>query len=182
MSLPMVPRRPIERARIDAEVAAWRARIEKQTLTKLTLMQTIALLKMNKSTLSRGVAQRLIDGEACQDHPCYGDYLALAELGFCERPSGSQWHQLTLLGTSRAEAVTRDECKRIGIHVMAGGAMVGKGDCRFTCTCGGWDWRGRAGNSTERNASNSFGKHLATVDGMRGLAAALKPPVKAEGV
>lgn len=153
----------------------------KHDIEHLSLMCRIALLKMNNSTLSRGVASKLIHEEAFGEFPCYGDYLNLGRLGLAERPGEGQLHEITNLGRAHADIITKSECKRLHIHVVQDGGLIGNGDCRMLCSCGGWSWTGRAGSYTSRNMSKSFHAHAATADGVDKLAAGLKSPARAEG-
>ncbi len=181
MTLPLYIHDPVVLAKIEADIAADTVRVNAMWTAELSLMGKIALLRMNNAKLSRRVAFQLIDTETFGAYPCYADYLELAKLGLCEKRGESQLHDITLVGSSRAESITRSECKRLGIHEVQGGALVGQGNCRYSCTCGGWSWTGRAGRYTQSNYGRSFNNHVTTANGMAALAAGLKPPVMVEG-
>ena len=103
-------------------------------------------------------------------------------MGLCERPSDGQFHEITGQGEAKAFNLTRTECKRLGIHVPQGGSLSGNGDCSYTCSCGGWNWSGRAGQHSHSNMSRAFQKHYVTATGVAVLKAGLKPvTIIAEG-
>lgn len=149
---------------------------------ELTLLQTVALLKMNPSTLSRGVAARMLEVEGCQDFPGYRDYQELARHRYCDKPEGAKWHEINAFGRARANTITKDKCVELKIHVFVSYDDAGRYGQIFRCTCGQWSATRRRSPHAEANAYASFGNHAATAEGIDSLARALKPPVKAESV
>lgn len=147
---------------------------------ELTLLQTVALLKMNPSTLSRGVAARLLSDADCQDFPSYRDYQELARHRLADKPENAKWHEINASGRARADKITRDKCFELKIHAFIGYGDAGRYEQTFRCACQQWTARRRRSPHAEHNAYTKWMDHVSTAQGIDGLTRALAPPAKAE--
>ena len=139
---------------VKASVAA--AEIEPSY--ELTTLQTIALLKMNRSTLCRGIATHLSND--AQDIPSQFDYRALVAHGLCYRPDGEKWHSITPKGAALAIKIARAKAKELGIHLMIEGGNVGA-TASYSCACGKWSAAYQRGQFTQSNALRGWSMHVA---------------------
>lgn len=130
-----------------------------EPLIELSTLQSIALLRMNRSTLCRGIATHLQN--ECQDTPSRFDYLPLVAHGLARRPAeGERWHTITPKGSRFATDLARVKAKEIGIHIMIEGGNIGS-IASFTCTCGKWTGSYQRGIRTATNAYHGWVKHVA---------------------
>lgn len=138
------------------------ATAESEPHRELTPLQMIALLRMNRSTLCRGVAS-LMQNDV-QDKPAWSDYRALAALRLCVKDKEGPFHTITMLGQLRAKDIARAEARKRGLRILIEGGSVGAYQ-NFSCTCGKWRTAYRRGLFTAGNASTGFAAHVAAASG-----------------
>lgn len=132
---------------------------ESEPHIELSTLQTIALLRMNRSTLCRGIATHLQN--EVQDKPSRFDYVPLVAHGFAKRPAeGEKWHSITAKGSRRADEIARAKAKELGIHIMLPGGFTGAQQS-FSCTCGKWNVCYPRGLHTDSNALRGWSMHVA---------------------
>ena len=92
---------------IKASIAAAEA---SEPVIELTDLQTVALLRMQNSTLCRGIATHIQN--ECQDKPSRFDYVPLVAHGLARRPAeGERWHTITPKGSRFATDLARAKAK-----------------------------------------------------------------------
>lgn len=129
-----------------------------EPVIELSTLQTIALLKMNRSTLCRGIATHLASD--AQDMPSLFDYRALTAHGLCYRPEGEKWHSITPKGAALAAKIARAKARELGIHLMIEGGNEGA-TASYSCTCGKWSGAYQRGQFTQSNALRNWSRHVA---------------------
>lgn len=132
---------------------------ESEPVIELSTLQTIALLRMKRSTLCRGIATHLQN--ECQDTPSRFDYVPLVAQGFARRPAeGERWHTITPKGSRFAADLARAKAKELGLHILIEGGHVGA-QAEYSCTCGKWNVTYRRGQFTSSNALRGWSRHVA---------------------
>jgi len=129
-----------------------------EPVIELSELQTVALLRMNRSTLCRGIATHMAN--ECQDKPSVFDYRVLVAHGFSYKPDGERWHSITPKGSLFATDLARAKAKELGIHIMIEGGYVGA-QAEYSCTCGKWNVGYRRGQFTSSNALRGWSLHVA---------------------
>jgi hypothetical protein len=129
-----------------------------EPLFELSTMQTIALLRMRCSTLCRGIATHLQN--EVQDSPSAFDYRGLVAYGLCYKPADERWHQITAAGIVLADKIALTKARELRIHIMREGGNHGP-IASFTCTCARWTGSFQRGVKTDRNAYNTWLRHVA---------------------
>lgn len=141
---------------VKASIAAAEA---SEPVIELSDLQTVALLRMNRSTLCRGIATHLQN--ECQDKPSRFDYVPLVAHGLARRPAdGERWHSITPKGSRLATEIAKAKAKELGIHIMLPGGFTGAQQ-DFSCTCGKWNVCYRRGVHTDSNALHGWARHVA---------------------
>ena len=140
---------------VKASIAAAEA---SEPVIELSDLQTVALLRMNRSTLCRGIATHMAN--ECQDKPSVFDYRVLVAHGLCYKPDGERWHSITPKGSRLATDIAKAKAKQLGIHIMIEGGHVGA-QAEYSCTCGKWNVGYRRGQFTSSNALRGWSMHVA---------------------
>jgi len=121
-------------------------------------MPTIALLRMNGSTLCRGIATHLQND--CQDTPSLFDYRVLVAHKLCYRPDGERFHSITPKGKILATDIAHAKARDLGLHIMIPGGLGGAQQT-FSCSCGKWNVCYPRGVNTDSNAYRGWSRHVA---------------------
>lgn len=145
--------------RPESVIASASVAAESEPVIELSTMSTIALLRMNRSTLCRGIATHLQND--CQDTPSRFDYVPLVAHGLARQPAeGERWHSITPKGMTHANELARAKAKELGIHILIEGTHHGA-LASYSCSCGNWRGSYQRGQFTQRNALFRWSRHAA---------------------
>lgn len=144
------------RQRENESVALSAAEVEPHI--ELSNLQIIALLRMNHSTLCRGVA-RYVQGDNPK-LPSRFDYAVLLAHRLCYKADGDRYHTITTIGSAFAIKIAHAKARELGIHVMIDDGPFGA-TAKYSCICGGWSNVYQRGQFTHRNALGGWARHAA---------------------
>lgn len=138
----------------------------------LSTVEACALLSMSREVADQAIyrAVQRQTGETLDANV----FKRLVGLGLAIRPEGERYHRLTAAGHDRRFSAGRDLIREHQIHApYIHRSYSATGTVRCTC---GWSAGIRVGDHTQANAIRAFSRHIATIEHVKALAAALAKP------
>lgn len=150
-----------------------RAPYEPPAKPELSVGEKLALLKLCQTQASRHIYSALIATGAA--HPDRRFFAPLIDYGYARKNDADRFHSITSSGRHEASIMMRELSSRLNVHIYS--ERDSNWQTGGHCCCG-WSSYVQKGHYSSSNLQRHFERHVATANGMAGLAKALKPPTQ----